>query len=191
VPERDQLSSFPLRVNEWRGDEVGMQQVFLDTLKLDDYLMARFGRSDDPEPIELYIAYYESQRKGASVHSPKACLPGGGWAIEEFREMRIKDVRPDGRPVNVNRVLISLGESKQLVYYWFQQRGRNITNEYMVKWYIFWDALTSNRTDGALVRLVTPVFDAGDVAAADARMQDFVRDIDPMLAYYIPRETEG
>ena len=153
--------------------------------------MARYGRRNDVDPIELYIAYYDSQRKGASVHSPRACLPGGGWTIESFREKVIADVGPDGAPVKVNRVLITLGDSKQLVYYWFQQRGRNITNEYMVKWYIFWDSLTKNRTDGALVRLVTPVPASGDIAEADERMKEFVRQIDPMLAYYIPRDLES
>ncbi len=188
VPERDQLSTFPLLVDEWRGDELGLEQVFLDTLKLDDYLMARYGRPQDRDPVELYIAYYDSQRKGASVHSPRACLPGGGWTIEKFSEHTIEDVGPDGSPVKVNRVLITLGESKQLVYYWFQQRGRNLTNEYLVKWYIFWDSLTRNRTDGALVRLVTPVPEGGNLKEADERMAAFIRKIDPMLAYYIPRD---
>lgn len=191
IPEREELSTFPLLVDDWRGFEVGLEQVILDELKLDDYLMARYGRPTDVQPIELYVAYYESQRKGASVHSPRACLPGGGWVIEEFDEYSVADVGPDGESVRVNRALISLGENKQLVYYWFQQRGRNLTNEYLVKWYIFWDSLTANRTDGALVRLVTPVEDADDVAAADERMKKFVRRIDPMLAYYIPRGIEG
>ena len=98
---------------------------------------------------------------------------------------------PDSSSVKVNRVLITLGDDKQLVYYWFQQRGRSLTNEYLVKWYIFWDSLTRNRTDGALVRLVTPIPDSGDIAEADERMQQFVRKIDPMLAYYSPRDLEG
>jgi exosortase D (VPLPA-CTERM-specific) len=191
IPERDQLSTFPLLVDSWRGNEMGIEQVYLDTLKLDDYLMAQFGRPGDVFPIQLYVAYYESQRKGASVHSPRACLPGGGWNIDEFDQQQIADVRPNGDPVSVNRVLISLGDSRQLVYYWFEQRGRNLTNEYLVKWFIFWDALTQNRTDGALVRLVTPLEETESIADADARMQQFVRDVDPQLAYYIPREIEG
>jgi len=191
VPEREQLSTFPLLVEDWRGVEVGLEKNILDTLKLDDYLMARYGRRSDTDPIELYVAYYDSQRKGASVHSPRACLPGGGWAIDEFSVKEIMDVGPDGSSIKVNRALITLGESRQLVYYWFQQRGRNLTNEYLVKWFIFWDSLTKNRTDGALVRLVTPVPEGVDIETADERMRKFVRKVDPMLAYYIPRETES
>jgi EpsI family protein len=117
-------------------------------------------------------------------------LPGGGWKIEEFDQHQINDVGPDASSVRVNRVLISLGANRQLVYYWFQQRGRNITNEYLVKWYIFWDSLTKNRSDGALVRLVTPVPEGMDLAEADQRMEAFLRKVDPLLAYYVPRGLE-
>lgn len=190
VPEREALSTFPLLVNDWRGRELAMEQVYVRELKLDDYLMAQYGRPDDPLPIELYVAYYDSQRKGASVHSPRACLPGGGWNIEQFGEREVANVGPAGEPLKVNRALISLGDNRQLVYYWFQQRGRNLTSEYMVKWFIFWDALTRNRTDGAMVRLVTPLEDSEQIDDADRRMQQFAREIDAKLAYYIPRDIE-
>ena len=190
VPERSQLSTFPLVVGDWRGKEQGMEQQFLDKLKLDDYLMARYVRGNDVAPVELYIAYYESQRKGASVHSPRACLPGGGWQIDDFSEFAVTDVGPANATLNVNRSIISMGKDRQLVYYWFQQRGSNITNEYLVKWYIFWDSLTQNRTDGALVRLVTYVPDSVDIKEADERVQEFIREIDPTLAYFIPRGPE-
>jgi EpsI family protein len=116
-------------------------------------------------------------------------LPGGGWQLLEIDEQLINDVRPDDEPLKVNRVVIGLGDSKQLVYYWFQQRDRNLTNEYLVKWFIFWDALTKNRTDGSLIRLVTPVIPSEGIAAADERMQGFIKKIDPALAYFLPREV--
>ena len=77
------------------------------------------------------------------MHSPRACLPGGGWQIETFGEHQVPNVRPDGSALRVNRAVISMGEQRQLVYYWFAQRGRNLTNEYLVKWYIFWDGADS------------------------------------------------
>lgn len=190
VPPREQLSTFPLVLDDWRGQEKAIERVFLEELKLDDYLMANYGRSDDRVPVEFYVAYYDSQRKGASVHSPRACLPGGGWRIEKFDQHQINDVGPDASSVRVNRVLIKLGTNRQLVYYWFQQRGRNITNEYLVKWYIFWDSLTQNRSDGAMVRLITPVPEGMDLAEADQRMEKFLRKVDPLLAYYVPRGLE-
>ena len=188
VPIRPELNTFPLKVAEWRGSEQAMEQIYLDQLQLDDYVMANFVRPSEQIGIDLYIAYYESQRKGASVHSPKACLPGGGWEIVNFDQKKVDNIGPNGESLNVNRAVVKLGDMRQLVYYWFQQRDRNLTNEYLVKWYIFWDALTRNRTDGALIRLVTLVPESTDIDDADERMQEFLRDIDPTLAYYLPKD---
>jgi hypothetical protein len=113
------------------------------------------------------------------VHSPQACLPGGGWQIETFGRREVPNVLPDGSGIVVNRVEIALGEERQLVYYWFAQRGRVLTNEFLVKWYIFWDGLTKSRTDGALVRLITYVGDKTALPEADARLEAFLRAADP------------
>jgi EpsI family protein len=186
VPERASLATLPLSFAGWTGREEPVEQVFLDELKMSDYLMAGFMRASDPAPVGLWIAYYDNQTKGAAVHSPQACLPGGGWRIKELAEHEISGVGPDGGALRVNRVEIAMGEERQLVYYWFAQRGRNLTSEYLVKWYIFQDGLTLNRTDGALVRVTTPIAGSEDIAAGDARLEAFVRDIDPKLAYYLP-----
>ena len=90
------------------------------------------------------------------------------------------------QPLTVNRTLIEKGENKQLVYYWFQQRGRNLTNEYLVKWYIFWDALTRRRTDGALVRLTMPIGPGEDPVLVEKRLADFTRAVMPLMDQYIP-----
>jgi len=188
-PERASLASLPLKIGEWAGREEPLEQVYLDVLKVSDYLMAQFIRPTDPAPVGLWIAYYDTQTQGVAVHSPRACLPGGGWQIASIAEHEISGVGPDGGSLRVNRVEIALGEQRQLVYYWFAQRGRNLTSEYLVKWYIFQDGLMHNRTDGALVRLTTPIADKTDMAAGDARLEAFVRDIDPKLAYYLPGES--
>jgi exosortase D (VPLPA-CTERM-specific) len=186
LPARERLALFPLAIGDWRGREGYVEQVYLDVLKLSDYLMANYSRPRDRSPVELWIAYYDEQVSGASVHSPQACLPGGGWRIVALGEHRIEGVGPAGEPLVVNRAVITLGEFSQVVYYWFDQRGRDLTNEFAVKWYIFQDGLTMKRTDGALVRLSTLTRDQADIPEADARLEDFVRAIDPRLAYHIP-----
>ncbi len=141
----------------------------------------------DDFAVNLYIAYYDSQRKGASIHSPKACLPGGGWRLESFEQYSVPDVGPEGKPLQVNRSVVAMGDDRQVVYYWFEQRGRNLTNEYLVKWYMFWDALSINRTDGALVRLTVQVSDVSEIDEADEQLADFLRDMYPTIYYYIPQ----
>lgn len=185
-PQRERLSLFPLAIGDWRGREGFVEQIYLDALKLSDYLAANYARPADRAPVELWIAYYDEQVSGASVHSPKACLPGGGWNIENIGEYTVDNVGPGGESLTVNRAVISLGDVSQVVYYWFDQRGRDITNEFAVKWYIFQDGLQMRRTDGALVRLSTLVSDRTELAQADARLQDFIRAIDPRLAYHLP-----
>jgi exosortase D (VPLPA-CTERM-specific) len=186
VPERQSLATFPLRIGEWQGREDAVEQVYLDVLQTSDELMANFKRPGDPAPVNLWIAYYDSQVKGVSVHSPQACLPGGGWQIESFGIHTIKDVGPGGEDLQVNRAVISMGDVRQVVYYWFEQRGRRLTSEFMVKWYIFQDGITMNRTDGALVRLITFVPDRTLLSEAEERLEDFLRAADPQLAYHLP-----
>jgi exosortase D (VPLPA-CTERM-specific) len=187
VPYRPaSLATFPMRLGEWQGREQVMEQIYIKALKFDDYLLADYWRPDQPVPVNLYVAYYESQRKGASVHSPRSCIPGGGWEISDLRTITIPGLAPDGGDLPVNRAVIGKGKSRQLVYYWFDQRGRQMTNEYNVKVKIFWDALTRNRTDGALVRLVTTIQPYEDVDRADARLRDFLRVAYPRVSSYIP-----
>jgi EpsI family protein len=157
----------------------------LDALKLDDYLMADYT-NDAGAPVNLYVAYYESQRKGEAVHSPRSCLPGGGWELRDFDQRTLREVTMNGRPLRVNRTLIVLGNERQLVYYWFQQRGRVVDNEFAVKWYLFWDALTRHRTDGALVRLIVALPPAGHEADADRRLTVMAGRIAPVLARFVP-----
>ena len=186
IPEREKLLNFPMRVGAFEGRESFIDQIYLDELHLSDYLMSSFRRPADPAPVEVWIAYYDSQVKGAFVHSPQACLPGGGWQVVNFAQHTISNVLPDGEGITVNRVEIAMGADRQLVYYWFPQRGRMITNEFLVKWFIFWDGLRHNRTDGALVRLSTYVGDKSKLPEADARLQDFMRAADPKLAFHLP-----
>jgi exosortase D (VPLPA-CTERM-specific) len=185
VPPRDTFTSFPLQLNDWSGRRQAMESIYLDTLKLDDYLLANYGRSG-ANPINLYIAWYDSQSAGASTHSPRACLPGGGWRIEDLRQTPIARVRVGAGPLRVNRAVISYGDQRELVYYWFLQRGRVVTNEYLVKWYLLEDALLRHRTDGALVRLIIPLAPGVTEAAADGELQAFATAVVPRLGRFIP-----
>jgi exosortase D (VPLPA-CTERM-specific) len=184
-PARSRFSEFPLTLDRWRGHTESMEGIYSDTLKFDDYLLADYADGTGM-PVNLYMAYYKSQRKGEAVHSPRSCLPGGGWQLRDFAQRTISGVTIDGAPLRVNRTVVELGGQRQLVYYWFQQRGRVITNEFVVKWYLFWDALTRHRTDGALVRLIVPLPPAADEVRADRRLTDLARRIAPILTRYVP-----
>ena len=185
IPSRTAFLEFPMQLGEWRGRRDTLEGVYSDALKLDDYVLADYVGHSGPA-VNLYIAYYNSQRKGEAVHSPRSCLPGGGWQLRDFNQRTLNDVKINGQALRVNRTLIELGDQRQLVYYWFEQRGRVITNEFAVKWYLFWDALTRNRTDGALVRLITALPPSSDEADADRRLAGVAAQVAPMLTRFVP-----
>jgi exosortase D (VPLPA-CTERM-specific) len=183
--KRTAFLEFPMQLGEWHGRRESMEAVFSDTLQLDDYLLADYA-NDSGRTVNLYVSYYNSQRKGEAVHSPRSCLPGGGWQVREFGQRDISSVFINGQRLRVNRSLVELGDQRELVYYWFQQRGRVITNEFAVKWYLFWDALTEHRTDGAMIRVITPVPSSSSEADADRRLAKFASRIASDITRYVP-----
>jgi exosortase D (VPLPA-CTERM-specific) len=185
VPARASLVQFPLGFGEWRGQSVKLDPDTVRQLRVDDYFNANFVRPGGGDLVNLYIAFYDSQRKGSSVHSPRSCIPAGGWEIESIKTVQIDGLGASS--LRANRVTIGRGSLRQVVYYWFDQRGRNLTDEYLVKWYIFRDAIFSNRTDGALIRLVTPLQPWEQEPEADRRLTDMVRVVHSELSSYIPR----
>jgi exosortase D (VPLPA-CTERM-specific) len=185
IPQRADFAEFSESIARWHGRREPIEQVYLDVLKLNDYVMLNYV-SAGRDPINFYVAWYDSQRSGQSAHSPRTCLPGGGWRIMDLQTYEVAGVAIDGVPLQVNRAVIASGEQQQLVYYWFQQRGRVITNEYLVKWYLFWDSLTRNRTDGALVRLTAPLVPGASVEQADRTLTEFVGAAAAQLPRFIP-----
>jgi EpsI family protein len=185
IPISKSLIEFPLSVGEWTGTLQSMEQRFIDTLDLSDYVIVDF-KNKLGRQVNFYVAYYESQRKGESIHSPATCLPGSGWIFSEAGESNIPVLTYEGESMRVNRAFMQKAGYRQLSYYWFPQRGRILTNAYQLKIYAFWDALTKQRTDGALVRVITPVYDSEELKDAEARLQAFMSDIVPVLDEYIP-----
>lgn len=185
-PQRVTFADMPSTLGDWNGRTKRVEQQYLDVLKMKDWYSADYRRADSKRPVELWVAYYDNQRKGASAHSPRSCLPGGGWRIDSLEAYPVSDVPGIGGDLNVNRLLISYGDQRMLVYYWFKQRERHLTSEYVVKWFLFWDAFTRNRTDGALIRYSMPLETGQSVAEADAQMADFLRTSYPDIAPRVP-----
>ncbi len=184
-PARKDFSTFPLAMGDWKGKGERLEQIYIETLKFDDYIIADFT-NEQGRSVNFYVAYYASQRKGGAVHSPRSCIPGDGWEITDFTQKQLADVVVGGQPLKVNRAVIQKGSTKELVYYWFQQRDRTVTNEFMVKWYLLVDALLKNRTDGSLVRLTTFISPGEDLAQGDKLLSDFTRVAVSPLKGYLP-----
>ena len=184
-PARQEFSRFPLEIDQWKGRADFLDPAYMPLLKLDDYILADFVNAKG-QSVNFYAPYYATQENGNSAHSPRACIPGDGWEIIEFAPRVLRNMAFKGVPLKVNRVVIQKGDHRQLVYYWFQQRGRAVIDEYVVKLYIFWDSLTRHRSDGAMVRLVAPVASGETIEAADERLESFAAKAVPELTAYVP-----
>jgi exosortase D (VPLPA-CTERM-specific) len=182
VPERTPFAGFPVRLGAWQGLPSTLAPNIKDALHLDDYILADY-REPNRSPVNLYVAYYASQRQGESPHSPIVCIPGGGWQITHFERT---SAVTSGQVLPFNRVVVAHDSQRMLVYYWFDERGRMIANEWWSKWYLFSDAILENRTDAALIRLTTPIRSSEPVQAADGRLSAFVRVVVPALKGYLP-----
>ena len=184
APARTSFYDFPTRVGDWVGRRDTLQSVYLDALRLDDYVLADF-RGPDGQVVNFYAAYYLAQDSTRAIHSPHDCIPGGGWQITRF-EQRTFPARGTTGAFKVNRAIVQLGSQRQLVYYWFDERGRRFTSEYAARWYLFWDALTRHRTDGALVRFVAPFPPNANESDVDASVMRLAASIEPTLNQYVP-----
>ena len=196
VPINKPLELFPLRMGDWQGQEgslLGAQE--LSILQVRDYLMRRYV-DETGQMIWLYIGYWDTQRRGAQMHSPKHCLPGGGWEPLEARRVSIPLVSaPDTngdrnsldtphKTIQVNHYVLQKDQAQQVVLYWYQAQGQVVASEIDAKLQLVKNAVLHNRTDGALIRLSSPV--RGTPEATFARQLAYVQALYPVLAEFLP-----
>jgi EpsI family protein len=175
------LREIPYSLGSWTGTEQPLEAQIVQAVGVSDYTN-RIYSSKNIGLAQLYVGYYASQRTGDTIHSPKNCLPGAGWDPVQSGYATIPV--PGGRQIVVNEYVIQQGLDKMLVFYWYQDRGRVIASEYSAKFWMVADAISRNRTDGALVRLVTPMPD--DEVDARARLMSFTQILFPHLESVIP-----
>lgn len=178
------MAEFPRVLDGWDSKDVGIAQDVRDILGPGDLLSRIYYRPGQPY-VDLFVAYFASQRTDNSIHSPKNCLPGSGWMPAESGYIVIH--RPDGSPVTVNRYIISKGLDRQLVLYWYQAHARVVASEYWAKYFLVADAIRMNRSDGSLVRVVTPILQSESSEVAQRRAVGFAQAALTKLDPFIPR----
>ena len=159
VPEASALAALPLQIDEWRGRDLGRFDPETEAvLQADSYVMRRYARASAGVPVDLFIAYYATQRSGHTIHSPLNCLPGTGWEWVDRRPEQVS--LGAGRDIAINGNLARKNGEQALVYYWYQSHGRAVASEYRNRLLLVKDALTLHRSDGALVRITAPAVSA-------------------------------
>ena len=186
LPARQPLADFPQQLGEWRGTDVPIQQEVLDVLGAGDFLLRLYQDSSRRQPyVDLFLAYFPSQRAGDTIHSPKHCLPGAGWQPVESGRVTLD--LPGHAPFVANRYVIAKGTDRQLVLYWYLAHDRAVASEYWAKFYLVTDSIRLNRSDGSLVRVTTPLRPGETADAAQDRLISFAGKFSPQLDQYVPR----
>lgn len=182
VPVNAPLIGLPFEVKEWHA--IKDEQIDSDTkdvLKADD-LISRYYLGPQGA-VNLFIAYFKSQRTGQSPHSPKNCLPGAGYQPSQSGKI---DIQAGDETITINHYLVSRGDMASIVLYWYQSQGRVIADEFAAKFYLVLDSIQKHRSDTALVRVVVGVPPGGE-AQAEVVSRKFVQDFYPIVKAYLPQ----
>ncbi len=184
--ERDPFSFFPRQLGDWSGSSARLDPDIEGVLGATDYLNTTYAQPGAPGYINMFVAFYDKQTEGSGIHSPEVCLPVGGWEIFSMEPYEVNPGVPEYGTFTVNRAVIQKGLSKQLVYYWFEQRGKRQINDFKAKIGVVMDSITMGRTDGALIRYATPIEPGETEADADSRLIEFMGHSMNKLPSYVP-----
>jgi EpsI family protein len=181
------LEELPLTIGEWHGEDVPMAPRVLEVLGDGKFLDRSYSRLDGrggAPPVDLLIAYFPSQRTGQTIHSPQNCLPGAGWTFESGGHIDLTDTA--GQSHRVAEYVVTNGTAKFEVLYWYRSRGNDIANDYAAKGYLLLQSIRDRRTDGALLRIMTPIVPGESQDTARERAVNFTANMDPLLSPYLP-----
>jgi EpsI family protein len=182
---REPLSSFPRSLGTRTGIDYTIPKDLLDVLGKGDFLLRLYPDTTGIPDVDLFVAYFASQRAGDTLHSPKNCLPGSGWFPVQSMEREIQ--APGVAPFPANEYLIAKGADRKLVLYWYQAHNRALASEYWAKFYLVADAMRYNRSDGSLIRITTPIAHGEPLETARQRLLQFAGEVAPQLGRYIPQ----
>jgi exosortase D (VPLPA-CTERM-specific) len=174
IPARPGLVTLPTQFGEWRGRPSTIDTETREILKSSDYFLGDFGKGGTPASVNLWIVYYDQQVRNAALHTPKQCLPGGGWEFASHEAIIAPVSNAAGEPFRINRALITNGQRQMLVYYWLEARGGQFASPQLFKASNVRASLFDRRSDGALVRLVTPIMAGESKTEAEARLVEFM-----------------
>ena len=194
VPPSAPLNEVPMSFGTWAGEDIPINSATLDVLGKGDFLNRVYTRDatvltpgagkGSGDAVQLFIAYFPTQRTGQAIHSPQNCLPGSGWT---FLSSGVTNFTDDaGKAYHVGDYIISDGRAKQEVLYWYQSHGHSIASDYAAKAHMLMDSIRLGRTDAALVRVITPVSSSEEPQQAHDRVVNFAKFVTPLLPAYVP-----
>ena len=179
------LELFPQQIGKWTlVKKHSLSAPIIEKLGTDDYIDYVYA-SPHGNPFYLYVSYFGAVGVTGSYHSPKNCLPGGGWKFTDIRPLKLHIHQSGPRQVSVNLAFIQNRAEKQLMIYWFQNRGRIIASEYWEKIYLVIDSIFKRRRDGSFIRILT-TFPENNSPENDPEIKEFVGKTLAALESFLP-----
>ncbi len=183
APAAKPLSDFPISRGGWKmASQTSFSAGVLELLKPTDYI-SRSYVDREGRKVDLYIGFHSGARESGQIHSPKQCLPGGGWF--KVREERAS-VDAGGKKVKLVNAVYQKGDSRECFIYWYQVKGRPLSDEYSLKLNQVFNSVLFRRRDAAFIRVSLPV-DDDDNSRAFSTGRDFVDAFYPAIEEFLPR----
>lgn len=181
VPTNRPFADFPVQHNSWKMiSQAEFSQQVLDVLRPSDYISRQYI-SPEGTDVGLYIGYHGGGKGTGGIHSPKHCLPGGGWFEESSQRQKLA---VGGDTLNIVKSVYRKGDSREMFLYWFQVQGDTLSDEYSLKLAEIKNSMLKRRRDSAFIRVSVPV--EGDVHQATVRGEKFVQDFYPVIQQFLP-----
>jgi len=187
IVERPGLATFPLKIGEWRGQPATIDARTEAVLGATDYFLADFATGDESAIVNLWVTYFKEQVKNAAIHSPENCLPGAGWEFARLETIRSPISNHEGEPFQLKRAVVTNNQTSMLLYYWLEARGQQFLTGTMLKYGNLWSSVVEGRSDGGLVRLITPIQAGESIEAAEARVVAFMEVAYPEMEPHLGR----
>ncbi|MEO8225631.1 MAG: exosortase C-terminal domain/associated protein EpsI [Gammaproteobacteria bacterium] len=169
----------PMVIGKWRGSQAPADDPKTVAWLGADGMVSRSYATGGGMPVALYVAYFERQRPGVTIHSPLHCLPGAGWDVTTASTIRYQPGRALAPVGSIRRLIVQKGTNRAVVLYWYALHGRMVASEIASRAYLLGDRIRFSRNDAALVRVV--VFSDGDDRAAEQQGLAFIDDLRPQL----------
>lgn len=148
IPLRQVLSD----IKGWNVQVIPLDEKIVGILLLDDYINQKYSKDD--KTVSLFIGYYFTADKLGAVHDPLACFPGQGWVISNSEK---RTLRIDEDDLQFVSMIVTKGQEKELILYWFQAFDKTSTGTFLQKANALWSRMLYAKEDNSFVRISIPI----------------------------------
>ena len=176
------LTELPMQIGDYQSVKGGWSQPYQDSNAEQE--LSRYYVNGTREAFEVYVGYRSHQRGEKRLRSPKLTMVRH-WNFVSLDPAQI----PIAHAAAIDGVWMAVQKdnAKQLVLYWYQDGGETFAGEVAYRFHQAKRMMLDKRTDGAVVRIATPIADGEDIERVQERLARFSSQLYPELTRVLPR----